>query len=91
MPKNYVAKEALRQDCGAGVPPAFVRSHVLGGRDGRTTILPKFGGEPPKIVPRHRSISADRLIANGKIDGITQRCIIPLYQFAPLAWRELET
>ena len=46
MPKNYVAKEALRQDCGAGVPPAFVRSHVLGRRDGRTTILPKFSEEP---------------------------------------------
>ena len=41
-------KVALRQVCGAGVPPAVLCPNLLGSRDGRTTIVPRLGGEPAK-------------------------------------------
>ncbi len=41
-------KRALRQVCGAGVPPAVLCPNLLGSRDGRTTIVPRLGGEPEK-------------------------------------------
>ncbi len=49
---RVVEKRALRQVCGAGVPPALLCPNLLGSRDGHTTIVPRLGGEPKKIRTR---------------------------------------